>query len=45
MSKVRVVTSSCLDICIDGTQGISFASTSGPTESFAIHPEEDREEL
>jgi hypothetical protein len=45
MSKVRVVTSSCLDICIDGTQGVSFASTSGPTESFAIHPEEDREEL
>lgn len=43
--KVRVVTSSCLDVCIDDTQAVTYASTHGDTETFAIHPERDREEL
>lgn len=44
-SKIRVVTTSCLDVCIDDTQAVTFASTKGPTETFAIHPEKDREKL
>lgn len=43
--KVRVVTSSCLDVCIDDTQAVTFASTHGETETFAIHPEKDREKF
>lgn len=44
-SKIRVVTSSCLDLCIDDTQAVSFAATGGQTQTFALHPEKDREEL
>lgn len=44
-SQIRVVTSSCLDVCIDEEQAVSFASTSGKTETFILHPEKDREEL
>lgn len=44
-SKIRVVTSSCLDVCIDDTQAITYAGTDGDTETFAIHPEKDREKI
>lgn len=44
-SKIRVLTTSCLDVCIDDTQAVTFASTKGATETFAIHPEKDREKL
>ena len=43
--KIRVVTSSCLDVCIDDTQAVTFASVDGDTETFTVHPEKDREEL
>lgn len=43
--KVRVITSGCLDICIDDTQAVTFASTHGETESFILHPEKEKEEL
>lgn len=45
LSKIRVVTSSCLDVCIDETQAITIAGTDGKTETFTVHPEKDREEL
>lgn len=45
LGKVRVVTSSCLDVCIDELQAVSVASTHGKTETFTVHPEKDREEL
>ena len=45
LSKIRVVTSSCLDVCIDELQAVAFASTHGKTETFTVHPEKDREEL
>ena len=43
--KIRVVTSSCLDICIDDTQAVTYAEAAGATESMVLHPEKDREEL
>ncbi|MFM6926931.1 MAG: (2Fe-2S) ferredoxin domain-containing protein [Bdellovibrio sp.] len=45
LSKVRVITTSCLDVCIDDLQAISFAPEDGKTEMFTIHPEKDREEF
>lgn len=43
--KVRVVTSSCLDVCIDDLQAISIAKIDGGTECFTLHPEKDREQI
>ncbi|WP_413576928.1 (2Fe-2S) ferredoxin domain-containing protein [Bdellovibrio sp. HCB290] len=40
--KIRVVTSSCLDICEDEFQAITVASND-KTESFIMHPEKDRD--
>ncbi len=45
LSKVRVVTSSCLDVCEDNFQAVTYASTTGKTETFILHPEKDRQEL
>jgi predicted metal-binding protein len=45
LSKIRIVTSSCLDVCIDETQAVTFASTGGETVTFTVHPEEDRKGL
>ncbi|KHD89897.1 MAG: hypothetical protein OM95_01085 [Bdellovibrio sp. ArHS] len=45
LSKIRIVTSSCLDVCIDELQALTYASVDGQTETFTVHPEEDREEL
>ncbi len=45
LSKIRVVTSSCLDVCIDEVQALTFAGTDGKTETFTVHPEKDRDEL
>lgn len=44
-SKIRVVTSSCLDVCVDEFQAVTYADTHGVTETFILHPEKDREEL
>lgn len=44
-SKIRVVTSSCLDVCIDDKQAVAYAATDGRTETFTIHPEKDREKF
>lgn len=43
--KIRVVTSSCLDVCIDNEQAVAFAPVQGPTQTFIMHPEKDRDEL
>lgn len=45
LAKVRVVTSSCLDVCIDNFQAVTFAGVDGQTETFTVLPEADREEL
>lgn len=45
LSKIRVITTSCLDVCIDDLQAVSFAPEHGKTETFTIHPEKDREEF
>lgn len=45
LSQIRVITSSCLDICIDDYQAVTYAPVNGKTESFIVHPEKDREEL
>lgn len=45
LSKIRIVTSSCLDVCIDEFQAVTYAPTEGKTETFIVHPEEDREKL
>jgi len=43
--KIRVVTSSCLDVCMDNYQAVTFAPVSGDTQTFVMHPEKDRDEL
>lgn len=43
--KIRVVTSSCLNVCIDETQAVTYASVDGVTETFTLHPEQDRNEI
>jgi len=45
LSKIRVITTSCIDVCIDDLQAVSFAPENGKTETFTIHPEKDREEF
>lgn len=42
---IRVVTSSCLDVCIDEYQAVTYAPSEGPTETFILHPEKEKEEL
>lgn len=44
-AKIRVVTSSCLDVCISEMQAVTYASVEGKTETFTLHPENEREEL
>ena len=43
--KIRVVTSSCLDVCIDDTQAVTYAENAGAVETMVLHPEKDRDEL
>jgi predicted metal-binding protein len=46
--KVRVVTSSCLDVCIKNKVALSYNPVAGSKQTqqvFTVHPEEDREEL
>lgn len=45
LSKIRIVTSSCLDVCVDDFQAVTYAGVDGDTETFTVHPEEDREKL
>lgn len=45
---IRVMTSSCLDICEPNTQAVTFtpvAPCARHTETFVLHPEKDREEF
>ena len=43
--KIRVVTSSCLDVCIDDTQAVTYAENAGAVETMVLHPEKDWDEL
>lgn len=43
--KIRVVTSSCLDVCIKEYQALTYAPVDGDTETFIVHPEKDRAEI
>lgn len=45
--RVRVVTSSCLDVCIKNTVAVAYnpAGAGVQQKVFTVHPEEDREEL
>jgi predicted metal-binding protein len=44
--QIRVMTSSCLDLCEDNRQALCYLSTSGTdVESFTVHPESDREQI
>lgn len=45
LSKIRVVTSSCIDVCIDDYQALTYAAVDGKTETYIVHPEKDRDEL
>lgn len=45
---IRVVTSSCLDVCENGYQAVTYTPVSGngkQTKTWVLHPEKDREEL
>lgn len=47
--KIRVMTSSCLDICIPQAQAVCYVPQGGSGnasgEAWTLHPEEDREAL
>lgn len=45
LSKIRVVTSSCLDVCVDEYQAVSYAPVHGETETYILHPEAEREKM
>lgn len=45
LDKIRIVTSSCLDVCIDEYQAVSIAKTGGQTETWIMHPEIEKKEL
>ncbi len=45
LDKIRIVTSSCLNVCIDDRMALAFAKTDGSTETYTVHPEKDREVL
>lgn len=45
---IRVLTSSCLDVCEPGYQAVTYtpvSGTGGETKTWILHPEKDREEL
>lgn len=44
-AKIRVVTSSCLDVCIADVQALAFAAVDGATETLVVHPEQDRNQI
>lgn len=41
--KIRVMTSSCLDVCIDGVQAALMVKANGEQEVMTFHPEEEAE--
>jgi len=43
--KIRVVTTSCLDVCMDDFQAVAYAEAAGATETMILHPEKERDEL
>lgn len=46
--KVRVVTSSCIDVCIKNRVAVAYNPTGvgpQPQQTWTVHPEADREEL
>lgn len=43
---IRVMTSSCLGICEDNKQALTYLPSAGTgVETYTVHPEEDREEI
>ena len=44
-SQVRVMTSGCLDVCIDGTQAAVYNDVDGQTVTLTFHPEQEREQI
>lgn len=44
-SKIRVVTSSCLDVCEDGLQAVTYSGIHGETQTMTLHPEQDRDQI
>lgn len=42
---IRVVTSSCLDVCENNYQAVVYAPVTGMTKTWILHPEKDRKEL
>lgn len=45
LGKIRIVTSSCLDVCEDDFQALSYLGSDGKTETFILNPETDRQEV
>lgn len=46
--EIRVVTSSCLDICIKNEVAVSYCpvdTNKHPQQTFTVHPEQDREQI
>lgn len=42
LDKIRIVTSSCLNVCIEDRMALALAKTNGETETYTVHPEKDR---
>lgn len=42
---IRVVTSSCLDVCEQKSQAAVYCDLKGETETFILHPEQEQESL
>lgn len=42
-AQVRVMTSSCLDVCLDGVQAILVADVNGQQQTFTLHPEQEKD--
>lgn len=42
---IRVITSSCLDVCEKGAQAVSYCPVDGKTEVYTLHPEMDKDSL
>lgn len=44
--NIRVMTSSCLNICEEQTQAVAYIPTEGQgQQNFILHPEKDKQEL
>ncbi len=41
----RAMTSSCQHLCEKNKQAVTFCQQMGPTKTYSLHPEENKEEL